>query len=222
MKISKTFRLVTLLSYLITLGIFLLGSAPKSSPILDNNVLPGCFTLNSVDSDVQTTSEFAKYDNRYLRIKKTDRIEVVKEIWMTMTKKELWDNWYDKNKRINNLKNSAIYVDRYYFNNPEDALEFAKIMMQGTGSLLPPKCEKSRQIYEEWTEGGYDTKAIGDICWSNKNSYQYKCLQKGNGLVVFFVKGNLLVCVSGKGPENNPIDPRFIEKIAQVVEKRLR
>jgi hypothetical protein len=205
---------------LFALGIFLMGSKCASEAILSNNMLPGYY-FQSVHESYENVAKCSQYDTRYSSFKHTKNIRIFHETWATVTKEELLNSWKDKNKRAN-LIYSEIHVDRYYLDNCKEALEYAKLLMAGSGSLRPPSGQISDGSYEDWTEGGYSVSKIGQKCWTNKNSYYNKIIQKGNGLMIYFIKDNIVVCVSGAGDrESTPMDPNFVEKIAIKVDKRL-
>jgi|GEM_PF-2912776 len=221
MKISKPIKCLLAVVFFIFLAAMIMGSSYQEGPVLDNSIIPGYY-LFGFDSFKQDISEYIKDDCRYKRFKKTKSITRLDEMWLTVTKKESWDSFFDEKKRENlKLRWSGITVVRYYLDNKEETSDLAKLIMEGTGASGVSIPSSSKDSYEEWTEGGYRVEKIGDKCWSNKNSAYRKILMKGNGLDIFFTKGNIVVRVLGAGPENNPMNPLFIEKIAKAVENRL-
>lgn len=193
------------------------GASFKKESILDSSILPGYYFCD-LDYDTQNISDLLSDDPKYDVIKNTKTVKIIEENWMTITDNDYWNNWRDKKKRKNNLKKSAILVSRYYLDSKEDACKWAELKIKTGLIILPAKGVKS---YEQWTEGGYSISKIGDNCWSDKNSAYRKIARNGNGLTICFIKGNVFIEVSGIGPDDNPMDPRFVEKIAQAIEKRL-
>lgn len=197
--------------------IFLTGASFKKEPVLDNNLLPGYY-LQNLEYETQKISDLSEDDPRYNELKNTTTVEILIETWMTISNDEYWNNWFDKKKRKNNLKTYNIQLERYYLESNKDALEWAKIRQKDSSDI---KSHNEKSSSERWSEGGFRAKKIGDICWNDKNSNYRTRVWKGNGLSICFVKGNIYVEITGTGPENNPMDPSFVEKIAQMVEKRL-
>lgn len=194
----------------------------KGTPILDNTVLPGFVLSEDCTCNLLKVLHLMNPDGRWetggvlleKNFNNTDTVKRERETWNSLS----YEEFLKKEKILGKGKVPiwSFYIVRYTLGSKKDASLFANAYIKQQG--------------EEFSEGSYSGELLGDICWTNKNSYRAEEEKKAFGFIannkLIFVKGTVVVSIlGGSGPEvnnPNPMPPEFVEKIARAIDNKLK
>jgi hypothetical protein len=173
------------------------------SPILNAKDIPGYFLHDSYKkildwNELDLTNPLYSQFGIDVKKMKSDRVISFDESWLTIRKEE-----YKKKRKENFTDYSVISVKRDYLMTREAAYEWAK------SEVIRPRCLE---------EGSYSGVLIGDKCWSNKFAQNGKSPKYP--VIILFFKNKTVVEVCLFNRNGNP-NPKFAEKIAQIVASRI-